>query len=179
MPTCWPADLPTPSLSLSLLPSLFPCWGSFLVGQALLLYRMMNVLSCFFLFVSSLICQSVYIILPGRQPLHYHVCSVLRVVEPELKQNWTLVVTMAITLTIHIFVNAKIKMLKIKQQHSHDVPTFSDFLKCEDISMMEQQTISDFLTSFLTVIAISIFFVTSFLIKWTNPLEFAKVTIWH
>ena len=137
------------------------------------------VASVFFLIVSSLICQSVYIILPGRQPLHYHMCSGLKVIEPELKQNWTFYFVLAISLTVHIFVNAKIKMMKIKQQHSHDVPTFSDFLKCEDISMMEQQTISDFLTSFLTVIAISIFFVTSFLIKWTNPLEFAKVTIWH
>jgi hypothetical protein len=114
--------------------------------------------------------------LPGRQPLHYHLCSSLQLDDLESKANWSLMLLLIFSLVIHIFVNVKIKILKLKKQKSHDVITFSDHLKSVDITLIDKQSISDFLTSFLSIAASSFLIIVSFIINWINPLEFTKVT---
>jgi len=135
--------------------------------------------SAFFLF-HSLICQTVFALLPGRPPLHYYLCSnkidLLQLDKLPYKLNWPLLSLLAISFAIHIFVNVKVKILKVKQQRSTEALTFSDKLKFGDISSIDNRSISNFLTSFLTVAAPGSFFVSLLVINRSNPIEFNKVT---
>jgi len=81
-----------------------------------------------------------------------------------------------ISFAIHIFVNVNIKILKAKKQNSYDVINFHDYIKCVDITAIEKQSISDFLTGFLSITASSTLIFASLIINWINPIEFTKVT---
>ncbi len=113
--------------------------------------------------------------LPGRQPLHYHLCTNIQLDNLESKPNWSLVLVLVFSIAVHIFVNISIKILKVKKQNSYDVINFYDYIKCVDITAIEKQSISDFLTSFLSITASSFLITVSFVINWINPLEFTKV----
>ncbi len=118
--------------------------------------------------VFSLICQFIYVILPGRQPLHYYLCTNLQPdKDSQFKQNWPTLILQVVSLSIHIFVNVKIKILNKKQIKSVQQLTFSE--------QMESQSISDFLTSLLVVVASSSFLITSSIINNAHPYEFNKV----
>jgi hypothetical protein len=119
------------------------------------------------------------VILPGKPTLQFYLCSnkfeLSQLDKSAFKPNWPLLSLLAFSVAIHIFVNVKIKILKAKQKHSFDVLTFSDQMKLGDIVSIDKQTMSDFLTNFLNVIAASPFFITAFLINQRNPIEFNKV----
>ncbi len=128
---------------------------------------------------SSLISQSVVVMWPGRLPFHYHVCTNLQFNDLPFKPNFIFWFQLFASVLIHIFVMVKIKLLKEKQKKSYNVRTFSDHLKLGDISSMDNRSISDYLTSFVTVTAANLLFFTSFIINKTNPVEFTKVTFLH
>ena len=133
----------------------------------------LNIFTCF---VFSLISQIVFVLLPGRQPLHYHLCTNIQLDDLEFKPNWSLLILLMISFAIHIFVNVNIKILKAKKQNSYDVINFHDYIKCVDITAIEKQSISDFLTGFLSITASSTLIFASLIINWINPIEFTKVT---
>ncbi len=126
--------------------------------------------------VFSLICQFIYVILPGRQPLHYYLCTNLQPdQDSQFKQNWPTLILQVVSFSIHIFVNVKIKILNKKQIKSLQHWTFSEQMKLGDILSMESQSISNFLTSLLVVVASSSFIITSSIINNTHPYELNKV----
>ena len=131
----------------------------------------------------SLICQTVFVLLPGRPPLHYYLCSnkidLSQLDKLPFKLNWPLLSLLTISFAIHIFVNVKVKIMKVKQQRSIDALTFSDKLKFGDILSMDNRSISDFFTSFMTVGVPCSFFLTLVLINRVNPIEFNKVRLLH
>jgi hypothetical protein len=119
--------------------------------------------------------------LPGRQPLQYNLCvnkiDFLQLADSEFKPNWSLLLLQAVSFAIHIFVNAKIKILKVQQKRTANVLTFSDQMKFGDIMSMDNRSISDYLTSFLSVSAASSFVITTTGTSRKNPIEFNKVTV--
>ena len=134
-------------------------------------------LSLFNFCFNSFLCQSVFVMLPGRQSLPYYLCSNnTDFSQLAFKQNWSQQLFLIVSIVIHVFVNVKIKMLKLKQQHSFDVLNGSDHLKLVDIVSMESRTISDYLSNFLTIaISSSLIFPWVFINKM-NPIEFNQVT---
>jgi hypothetical protein len=97
--------------------------------------------------------------------------------DSEFKPNWSLLLLQAVSFAIHIFVNVKIKILKVQQKRSANVLTFSDQMKLGDIISMDNRSISDYLTSFLSVTAASSFVITTTVTSRKNPIEFNKVTV--
>jgi hypothetical protein len=100
-------------------------------------------------------------------------CANLPLDDLPFKQNWPLLLLLLLSFLIHIFVNVKIKILTVKQKRSSNVPTYSDHLKFGDILSMENRSISDYMTSFLTVAAISFFLIS---INSENQAVFTKVS---
>ena len=127
-----------------------------------------------------MISQSVFIILPGRQPVNYYLCTnqsdFSQTDNSSIKLNWSLMLVQILSFAVHVFVNVKIKILTAKQRRSLDVLTVADQQKFGDISLMDSRSISDFLTTFLTVASSSSFIIAVFIVNRTNPLEFNKVT---
>ena len=121
--------------------------------------------------------------LPGRQPLQYNLClnkiDFLQLADSEFKPNWSLLLLQAVSFVIHIFVNAKIKILKVQQKRSANVLTFSDQMKFGDNMSIDNRSISDYLTSFLSVTAASSFVITTTVTSRKNPIEFNKVIFWN
>ena len=132
-------------------------------------------------YIFSLICQSVYVILPGRQHLQFYLCSnkldFSQLDNSSFKANWLTTIFQIASFAIHIFVNIKIKILKTKQQNSLDALSPSNQLKYGDIWWMDNRSMSDFLTIFLAVAASSLYLIISFVVNHNNPLEFNQVTI--
>jgi hypothetical protein len=128
---------------------------------------------CFY----SLICQSVFVMLPGRQSLPCYLCSNnTNFSQLAFKQNWSQQLLLIFSFAIHIFVNVKIKMLRYKQQNSFDVLKCSDHLKLKDIVSMESRTISDYLSSFLTMAISSSLIYPWFFINRMNPIAYNQAT---
>jgi len=126
----------------------------------------------------SLIFQSVFVLLPGRQPLQYYLCLNLSHSPSSdiFKMNWSFLLLQAISFAIHIFVNVKVKMLKAKQKQSTEILlSQSHQLKLGDLLTMESRSISDYLTSFLCLTASSSVVITTSIINWINPIQFNKV----
>jgi hypothetical protein len=115
--------------------------------------------------------------LPGRQPLHYYFCTNLQPEKnSEFKTNWSVLILQAMSFAIHILVNVKIRIFKVKQKQFVGALTFSDHMKFGDILSMESRSISDYMTSILAVVASSSFFIISSIINHhTNPYEFNQV----
>ena len=125
----------------------------------------------------SILTQFVYVFMPGKQPLHYYLCSQmlklsqLKDASPS-KPNWQLTFLMMISFFLHIFANIKIRLYKRKQARSVSIISNSDHAKNSDISSMDNRALSDFVTSMLGVGAAFFFVIATSFINRIPPKKF-------
>ncbi len=138
--------------------------------------KIVNVNQNFVIFFFSLICQSVFVILPGRQPLQYYLCSnkvdFSQMDDSALKLNWSFLVLQVFSVAIHILAKIRFQIFKVKQQQ----PVDTQQIKYSDLLAMKKQSISKIFSSFLSIVVFSSAVITGFIINRTNPFEFNKVT---
>lgn len=103
----------------------------------------------------SFLANAVFVILPGRQPLVYNLC-VNKILKSELhdsaiKRNKMLIVMVLLSFMLHLVLYLKIMFHKQKQQDSIYVISYVDHIKHIGISSIDNQSLSDFGTSTLSV----------------------------
>ncbi len=92
--------------------------------------------------ISSLISQTAYVSLPGRQPFNYYFCSnKIRHSDlmsgVEVKNNWSLIGLQAFSVLLHVFVKIRINLFKNKQKKSWTN------VKANGMSVINRQTIAN------------------------------------
>ncbi len=127
--------------------------------------------------ISSFLTQFVYVSMPGKQPLHYYLCSQMLKLSQlkdasSYKPNWQLTFLMIISFFLHIFANIKIRLYKRKQATSVSIISNSDFAKNCDISSMDKRALSDFVTNILGVWASFIMLLSMYVINLISPEKF-------
>lgn len=71
---------------------------------------------------SSFISQLVFLSLPGRQPANFYLCSsspgALNPDDESAKIHWQFVILQLLSIAVHVFINVKIKLYKVKMNKS-------------------------------------------------------------
>ncbi len=100
--------------------------------------------------------NTVFITLPGRQPLVYSLCTnkiqASEINIASLKRNKLMMVVVILSFILHLIVYMKIKLHKQKQQDSIYVISFGDHIKHIGISSIDSRALSDFGTSAVSVV---------------------------
>ena len=70
----------------------------------------------------SFISQLVFLSLPGRQPANFYLCSsspgALNPDDESAKIHWQFVILQLLSIAVHVFINVKIKLYKVKMNKS-------------------------------------------------------------
>ena len=99
-----------------------------------------------------------FVILPGRQPLNFYLCSS----NPNMwdldseppKLNWQILVIQTISIFIHIVFNARIKMYNLKLQKTVPVMHNTERAKQFNLTLIESRVITDFATNLFCLLVI-------------------------
>ena len=99
-----------------------------------------------------------FVILPGRQPLNFYLCSS----NPNMwdldseppKLNWQILVIQTISIFIHIVFNARIKMYNLKLQKTVPVMRNAERTKQFNLTLIESRVITDFATNLFCLLVI-------------------------
>ena len=109
----------------------------------------------------SLLSQAIFIILPGRQPIQFYLCTDNVPVEFEshpLKLNWMMLILLTTSFILHICVWLKIAHFKAK--HNLVVPLGQPApVLPGNNTMMENHSISNFVTNVFSLLSLSGIFI--------------------
>jgi hypothetical protein len=118
----------------------------------------------------STISQLVFVLLPGRQPFNYYLCTN----KPEsvyqfAKINWLIIVIQLLSVATHIIINLKIDRFKEAQKKSIYIVSKSGYLKSLGILSMDKHAISDNAANAFNVVVMSTTSVISTLVNNMDP----------
>jgi hypothetical protein len=110
----------------------------------------------------SILSQVVFLLLPGRQPLNYYLCTGPSEGSPEIlhsnaKVNWQLVAILSSSLVLHIAANMRIKLFKMKhsrQTKQCQLSTITKYKQKSAVAVIEQVVISDCIANVCILIAL-------------------------
>lgn len=120
--------------------------------------------------------QTVYIILPGRQPLPFYLCSnsyTQAIDSQPFKSNIVIVVTLVISLAIHILVQLKVLIHKAKDSSVQP----SGIPKSNRGQNFESWNLTSFIASICCLLSTGLFLFTVFLFNRLEPSKFNEVKI--
>ena len=114
-------------------------------------------------FLSSFLTQIIFVMMPGRQPFNYHLCTnsikASDLVDPSIKTNWQLLFFLCFSVIIHILVQLKTKFYKYKSMRSVHIISKTDFIKNVGIIDIDKHSMSSLATNILNVLLMSSTFV--------------------
>ena len=123
--------------------------------------------------------QTIYVLMPGRQPLQFYLCSNhlnREIASLPVKFNWLAIVLFIKTVFGHVFMSFKIRQLKEKQKRLVLPLTHPDQARFDCISIIEKQSLSDFVTNLFTIFGAGVLLGSVCVMNWPNPLSFSNVS---
>ncbi len=126
-------------------------------------------------FPFSFLSQTVFVLMPGRQPFNFHLCRNMvkhsDLVNPPIKVNWQLLFVLVCSFIIHVYANIKIKLYKYKKRHSVYIISMAEFIKNIGIMDIDKNSMSSLALNTANVILFGSTFVFSTFVNNMDPLR--------
>jgi len=128
--------------------------------------------------LSSIVSQSIFIFLPGRQPLQFYLCS--NQINEEVdalphKVNLPSTLLLIGSINLHMLVSWKIRRFKAKQLTSVLPMQQSEQARLNDISLVEKRSLSDVVTNLFTIAGTIVLVASLAITNWPKPSFFTSV----
>ena len=130
----------------------------------------------------SVVSQSIFVFMPGRQPLQFYLCSNQLSEEIDAlphKVNWPSTLVLITSVVLHLIFSCRIKRFKAKQQRSvqplQQQQLHPNQTRLDDLSYLEKQSVSDVVTNLLTIVGATVLFGSLAVTNWPKPSFFTQV----
>ena len=129
----------------------------------------------------SVVSQSIFVFMPGRQPLQFYLCSNQLSEEIDAlphKVNWPSTLVLITSVVLHLIFSCRIRRFKAKQQRSVQPlqqQQQPDRTRLNEISSLEKQSLSDVVTNLLTIVGATVLFGSLAITNWPKPSFFTQV----